>query len=86
MRKFLIVLTLSLAAASPALTQDQDPFAIAEASGVCDPVGLAEARFLADGTVAVTCNPGADVPSDRSGNLGLGGGDGTGTTSTTGTN
>jgi hypothetical protein len=65
MRMSTIAMVFTMVGASSLSAQQDDAMARAEATGVCDPVGVAEARYLPDGRIAVQCNTGAAAPADQ---------------------
>jgi hypothetical protein len=65
MRISTIAMVFTMAGASSLSAQETGAMARAEAMGVCDPVGVAEARYLPDRRIAVRCNPGAAAAGDQ---------------------
>ncbi|MEJ6403691.1 hypothetical protein [Yoonia sp. 2307UL14-13] len=52
-----VTLCAILFGALPCLAQDRpDPALVAATQGVCEPFGVAAARYAPDGHIAVTCN------------------------------
>ncbi|RBI87204.1 hypothetical protein DRV85_03520 [Rhodosalinus halophilus] len=67
MRISTIAMVFTLAGAGALSAQQDDAMARAEATGVCGPAGVAEARYLPDGRIAVQCNTGAAAADQTAG-------------------
>lgn len=62
MRKLFLTAALAAMPATAVVAQQADPVALATAANICGPVGVADAQYRADGTIAVVCNPGGPPP------------------------